>query len=68
MHVKLITVLCLAFGFLALVQGKSINKDNGRDDFYLHFDIVDKKYWLHLEFLVEESKENLKEEQNNSMV
>ncbi|RMX45026.1 hypothetical protein pdam_00011484, partial [Pocillopora damicornis] len=28
MHMKLITVLCLAFGFLALVQGKSINKDN----------------------------------------
>lgn len=43
MHVKLITVLCLAFGFLALVQGRSINQDNGRDDFYLHFDIVDNK-------------------------
>ena len=37
---KLVTVLCIALGALVLVEGKSINKENGIVDLLLYFNTL----------------------------
>lgn len=37
---KLVTVLCIALGALALVEGKSISKENGIVDLLIHFNAM----------------------------
>ena len=40
MRAKLVTVLCIALGALALVEGKSISKENGIVDLLIHFNAM----------------------------
>lgn len=54
---KLVTVLCIALGALALVEGKSISKENGIVDLLIHFTAVKRSMRCH--FLVFQTKSKL---------